>query len=101
MNAFIAVDWGTTNRRIYRVEKGRLVAATGDRRGATSMRREDYPEEVAAIRRRLGDLPMLLVGMVGSTIGWRDVPYVRAPAEFAISLPTSNVSTSVQRSCLG
>ena len=81
--AFLAVDWGTTNRRVFRIEAGRVVATERDGKGAAAMAPADYPAEVAGIRARLGDLPMLLAGMVGSTIGWRDVPYVAAPAGIA------------------
>ena len=79
-DAFIAVDWGTTNRRAFVIEHGLVTRTERDARGAASLTPGDYPGEVAAIRQRLGDLPMLLAGMVGSTIGWRDVPYVAAPA---------------------
>ncbi|WP_374942056.1 2-dehydro-3-deoxygalactonokinase [Sphingomonas sp.] len=82
MNRFIAVDWGTTNRRAFVIEDGRVVATERDDHGAAMVPRNDYPAEVAGIRERLGDLPMLLAGMVGSTIGWREVPYVAAPAGF-------------------
>lgn len=81
--AFLAVDWGTTNRRVFRIEDGLVVATERDARGVTSIAPGDFAGEVADIRSRLGDLPVLLAGMVGSTIGWRDVPYVAAPADFA------------------
>jgi 2-dehydro-3-deoxygalactonokinase len=77
---FLAVDWGTTNRRIYRIEDGRAVGAERDDRGVTAVAEGEFEGEVAAIRERFGDLPMLLAGMVGSNIGWRSAPYVRAPA---------------------
>lgn len=80
MDAFLAVDWGTTNRRVFRIEDGAVVATERDDRGAAAVAAADYPAEVAGIRERMGDLPMLLAGMVGSTIGWREVPYVDAPA---------------------
>lgn len=80
-DAFIAVDWGTTNRRAFLIEDGRVVRTDRDARGAAAVARADYPGEVAGLRARLGDLPMLLAGMVGSTIGWREVAYVAAPAD--------------------
>jgi 2-dehydro-3-deoxygalactonokinase len=80
---FLAVDWGTTNRRVFRIESGEVVATERDDRGAAAVSAEDYPAEVAGIRARMGDLPMLLAGMVGSTIGWRDVPYVATPTGIA------------------
>ncbi|MEG3089565.1 2-dehydro-3-deoxygalactonokinase [Sphingomonas sp. PB4P5] len=77
---FIAVDWGTTNRRAFVIDNGVVMQTERDTRGAAAVAQAEYPAEVAGIRARLGDLPMLLAGMVGSTIGWRDVPYVAAPA---------------------
>lgn len=77
-SAFLAVDWGTTNRRVFRFEGGAVVHTERDDRGAASV--TDFAGEVAAIRERFGYLPMLLAGMVGSTVGWRVVPYVAAPA---------------------
>lgn len=77
---FIAVDWGTTNRRVFLIEDGVVVATERDDRGAAAVPSGAYPDEVAGIRQRFGDRPMLLAGMVGSTIGWRNVPYVPAPA---------------------
>ncbi|WP_380781972.1 2-dehydro-3-deoxygalactonokinase [Sphingomonas sp. R86520] len=83
MRSFIAVDWGTTNRRAFLIEEGKIVATERDDRGAANVAAADYEAEVAGIRERLGDLPMLLAGMVGSNIGWRSVPYVAAPAGLA------------------
>lgn len=77
---FIAVDWGTTNRRVFLIEHGAVVRTERDDRGVTAVESGTYPDEVAAIRRRFGDLPMLLAGMVGSNIGWQLAPYVAAPA---------------------
>lgn len=79
-NAFLAIDWGTTNRRIYRIEDGRVVATERDGLGARAIAPADYPREIASIRAQFGDLPILLAGMVGSTVGWRPVPYVALPA---------------------
>jgi len=78
---FLAVDWGTTNRRVYRLEGGAVVRSERDDRGVTAV--EDFAGEAMAIRERFGDLPMLLAGMVGSNIGWRAAPYVPAPAGVA------------------
>ncbi|MEH3099920.1 2-dehydro-3-deoxygalactonokinase [Sphingomonas adhaesiva] len=78
---FLAVDWGTTNRRVFAIDDGRVVATERDDRGASVV--EDFPAEIAAIRARHGDHPLLLAGMVGSNIGWRAMPYVPAPAGLA------------------
>jgi 2-dehydro-3-deoxygalactonokinase len=80
-DACIAIDWGTTNRRAY------LLAADGavrdtirDDRGVLAMAADDYPRDIAAFRRRWGMLPVIAVGMVGSTRGWHEAAYVAAPA---------------------
>lgn len=81
MRPFLAVDWGTTNRRIYRIEDGQVVASARDELGVTAV--EDFDAAVADIRTQFGDLPMLLVGMVGSNIGWKLAPYLPAPVDMA------------------
>ena len=80
-NGFIAVDWGTTNRRAYRLDRtGACDDEFEDGQGVLSVAPGGFPEAVAEIRRRLGDLPLLLAGMVGSNRGWVEAPYVRCPA---------------------
>ena len=81
---FIAVDWGTTNRRAY------LIGADGaqgpefeDEKGILGVEAGGFPAAVAEIRDRLGDLPMLMGGMVGSNRGWIEAPYVPCPASAA------------------
>ncbi|NIJ22443.1 2-dehydro-3-deoxygalactonokinase [Sphingomonas naasensis] len=80
-STFLAVDWGTTNRRVFLIDGGAVVRTERDDKGVTSV--EDFAAEAVAIRERFGDLPMLLAGMVGSNIGWRPAPYVAAPAGVA------------------
>lgn len=80
MSSFIAVDWGTTNRRIYRFEHGSIAATERDDCGVRAMTGKGYVAESEAIRHRFGDLPILMAGMVGSTIGWRDAGYASLPA---------------------
>jgi 2-dehydro-3-deoxygalactonokinase len=75
---FLAVDWGTTNRRVFVIEHGRVTRTERDGKGVTAV--DDFPGEAAAIRAAFGDLPMLMAGMVGSNIGWTPAPYVAAPA---------------------
>lgn len=78
---FIAVDWGTTNRRAWRLAPGGAVAAEmEDERGILAVPMDGFPAAVAEIRARLGDWPMLMAGMVGSNRGWIEAPYVPCPA---------------------
>jgi 2-dehydro-3-deoxygalactonokinase len=78
---FIAVDWGTTNRRAYRLDaSGACNDEFEDGEGVLSVPEGGFPAAIAEIRKRLGDLPLLLAGMVGSNRGWKDAPYVPCPA---------------------
>ena len=78
---FIAVDWGTTNRRAYRLAgDGALSDEMEDGLGILSVESGGFPDSVRTIRERLGDLPMLMAGMIGSNRGWVEAPYVPCPA---------------------
>lgn len=81
---WIAVDWGSSNRRVYAMRgDGSCIGRWADAAGVLTMARERFPAEVAALRARSGDGLMLLAGMVGSDRGWVNVPYVPAPARLA------------------
>lgn len=78
---YIAVDWGTTNRRAWRVGAGgRVEEAFEDDLGVTTVPEGGFDAAVSDLRARLGDHPMLLAGMIGSNRGWRAAPYVPCPA---------------------
>lgn len=80
-DGFIAVDWGTTNRRAWAVEPG------GDTRdlledgmGVLKVAPGAYTGEIDRLRALRPGRPLLLAGMVGSNRGWVDAGYVPAPA---------------------
>jgi len=78
--ALLAIDWGTTNRRIYVIDAaGIVLARERDDYGILTMAGGDFAGEVAAIRARHGDLPMVCIGMIGSNRGWAAAPYVACP----------------------
>lgn len=79
---YIAVDWGTTNRRAYRLDgDGRVVDRFEDALGVTAVPAGGFARAAQEIRARLGEFPMLLAGMVGSNRGWREAAYVPCPAD--------------------
>jgi 2-dehydro-3-deoxygalactonokinase len=79
-NGFIAVDWGTTNRRAYRLDgSGASKDEFEDAQGVLAVSSGGFPDAVAEIRNRLGDLPLVLAGMIGSNRGWKETPYVPCP----------------------
>ena len=80
---FIAIDWGTSNRREYLIEGGQVLGRSRDQRGILEMDGRGYDEALAAIREDHGAWPVLIAGMAGSNRGWREAPYVDAPADAA------------------
>jgi 2-dehydro-3-deoxygalactonokinase len=80
-DGFIAVDWGTTNRRAYLIDSaGKRTDEFEDGKGILSVPKGGFPAAIAEIRQRLGNKPLLLAGMVGSNRGWKEAPYVPCPA---------------------
>ena len=78
---FIAVDWGTTNRRAYLVSvDGACTREMEDDQGILSVEPGGFPAGARQIREQLGDKPLLMAGMVGSNRGWVEAPYVPCPA---------------------
>jgi len=82
---FIAVDWGTSNARFTLVDgDGKSIAE----RSAPGISRLAGPEaiESACFETIQGwispssPLPVVMSGMVGSSLGWRVVPYLACPA---------------------
>ena len=78
---FLAVDWGSSARRVYLLDAAGSVAhEEEDGVGTLTIAREQFGAEVEALRARFGHMPMLLGGMVGSNRGWVEAPYVPCPA---------------------
>lgn len=82
--AFIAGDWGTSNLRLALCDAAGETLDVRKGPGAAASRgkhAEIFDTISAEWRRAHGDLPAVLSGMVGSTIGWLEVPYLPCPAE--------------------
>lgn len=84
--AFIAIDWGTTNRRGYLVSPdGNIQESVEDDRGILAIEHAGFEDAFENLieRWRHDDgtrLPVLMSGMVGSRQGWIEAPYVLCPA---------------------
>lgn len=82
----IAVDWGSTNLRVFLLNKeGQILAKKFARRGILNVRRNRFIE---ALQFTFGDwlkihsdLPIIMSGMIGSRQGWIEVPYQHCPIE--------------------
>ena len=74
----VGVDWGTTHRRAYGLNKdGQCVAEYSDDEGALACKGR-FPQALQAMLQSMQAKPrcVILSGMVGSALGWQVVPYV-------------------------
>jgi 2-dehydro-3-deoxygalactonokinase len=82
----IAIDWGTTGFRAYRLRgEGAVAEARSASKGILAVPAGGFPgvlEEEVGDWLVQGDAPILMAGMVGSRQGWLEVPYVACPAGF-------------------
>ena len=79
--AFIAGDWGTSRLRLFLCDATGHVLARGEGEGASVPDCGGrFAAAVAGWDKAHGVLPAVLGGMVGSTIGWKEVPYLKCPA---------------------
>jgi 2-dehydro-3-deoxygalactonokinase len=81
-------DWGSTNLRGYLVdEAGDILKHVGRPDGVRNIDRAAIPTVFEALLADLaGGSPLrdvLLVGMIGSDLGWRPVPMIPAPGSIA------------------
>ena len=82
--AFLALDWGTTNLRAWVVTDAGSVAAKrefalGVSRLGPGEAAKRFAEEVRPAL-NAETLPAILCGMIGSNLGWIEVPYLDCPA---------------------
>jgi len=81
---FLALDWGTTNLRAWRLDyEGQVLAARQFELGVSQIARGEVEQVfIRRIRPELHAerLPTLMCGMVGSNMGWQAAPYVDCPA---------------------
>jgi 2-dehydro-3-deoxygalactonokinase len=85
---FIAGDWGTSNLRLYlckyHADKASTVIETRFGPGISQIN-GDFEEKFFNLSQdwldHYGPIPVLLSGMVGSTIGWKDAPYLSCPVD--------------------
>lgn len=82
----IAVNWGTTNFRAYRLDaQGQVQGEKSSNRGAVSVAAGGFQDAlVSELMDWLdgSDDRILMCGMVGARRGWKEAPYVEVPANF-------------------
>ncbi|HUQ10483.1 MAG TPA: 2-dehydro-3-deoxygalactonokinase [Steroidobacteraceae bacterium] len=81
--AFIAGDWGTSNSRFMLCDaQGRsLDLRKGPGAAESRGRFAEVFDDTTRDWHREGPLPAMLCGMVGSAIGWLEMPYLPCPAD--------------------
>ena len=80
---FIAGDWGTTNLRLFLCDADGTALDHRSGPGAVDSAGRFatvFASQTAAWETQHGRLPAVLCGMVGSSIGWVQAPYVPCPA---------------------
>ncbi len=76
----IAVDWGSTHLRLYRIdEAGNVHGRRRSDQGILASRGR-FAEVLAAELSGWDDAGVLLCGMVGARGGWHEMPYLDCPA---------------------
>jgi 2-dehydro-3-deoxygalactonokinase len=81
---FIAGDWGTSHLRLFLCDAGGATRDTVSGPGAAQAGgrfASIFASLTARWRTGQGELPAVLCGMVGSTLGWIQAPYVSCPAQ--------------------
>jgi 2-dehydro-3-deoxygalactonokinase len=81
--SFIAGDWGTSHLRLFLCASDGQILERADAAGAADAAGRFaaiFDALVAPWQQRRAPLPAVLCGMVGSSIGWIDAPYVPCPA---------------------
>jgi 2-dehydro-3-deoxygalactonokinase len=79
--AFIAGDWGTSRLRLYLCDPaGNVLARSAGEGASVPDCAGRFAAAVTPWDKAHGVLPAVLTGMVGSSIGWHEVPYLKCPA---------------------
>lgn len=82
---FVGVNWGSSNFRAYRISAGgELLDDFSRPAGVAGLKRPDMEAIMNELVERWPDTSMVYAsGMIGSNIGWAEVPYAQAPADIA------------------
>jgi len=79
---WIAVDWGTTNLRVWAMGPAGVLAEASSADGMAALSGDGFE---AALLRLIGPwhgdhpVPVIACGMVGARQGWHEAPYRRVP----------------------
>jgi len=93
---FVGVNWGSTNFRAYLIgADGSAIDEYSAPAGVVSLDRDGMAATMAALAARWPNSgPVYASGMIGSNVGWKEVPYAEAPAGCA-DLAAAAVATEI------
>ncbi len=100
---FVAIDWGSSNFRAYRVgPSGKLLDRLATSDGVANMEREGMVGAVDTVVSRWPPAAHALFccGMIGSSVGWTELPYLDCPIdpdEVARRMTTMTIGDHVLR----
>lgn len=79
---WIAVDWGTSNLRLWGMSPDdRPTFEAHDERGMSRLTQADYPRVLGELIPGTAPREVLVCGMAGARQGWVEAPYLELPAE--------------------
>lgn len=101
---WIAVDWGTSNLRAWGIDaSGEIAFSRISDQGMARLTPDAYPDVLKTL---VGDaidiaapMDVLICGMAGARQGWREAPYLDAPADLS-ALAAAGVTPEVPESGL-
>lgn len=81
MTSYIAIDWGSTNLRAWYYLEGICQEERRSESGITRLNGRTPAQVFAHVTEGwpVNDLPVVMAGMVGSTAGWVNAPYLACP----------------------
>lgn len=85
---WIAIDWGTSNLRLWGIDaSGGIAFARSSDQGMGKLTPEQYPGVLSTLLAGAIDpgaeVDALICGMAGARQGWREAPYLDAPADLS------------------
>lgn len=85
MTKLVAIDWGTTSFRAYSFDQdGKIIdtisAAAGIMQGNNLNFDDVYYEQLGDLLEKFPEVPVIASGMITSTQGWVETPYLPCPA---------------------
>lgn len=100
LSGFVAIDWGSTNFRAYRVDAiGGVIDRLESPLSIATMSKDEIRDTVDGVVDRWPNESESLYccGMVGSSVGWQEVPYVDCPTrpqELVAKVPTIEIGAN-------